>query len=55
MEIKIVTSVAPYVANNASKAVELAHEDGFSGIELNENHSCLVRRKPNSLRLDQKL
>jgi sugar phosphate isomerase/epimerase len=52
MEIKIVTSVAPYVANNASQAVELAHEDGFSGIELNEDHlHCLVRRKPNCLRL----
>ena len=52
MEIKIVTSVAPYVANNALQAVELAHEDGFSGIELNEDHlHCLVRRKPNCLRL----
>jgi sugar phosphate isomerase/epimerase len=52
MEIKIVTSVAPYVANNASQAVELAHEDGFSGIELSEDHlHCLVRRKPNCLRL----
>ena len=52
MEIKIVTSVAPYVANNAYQAVELAHEDGFSGIELNEDHlHCLVRRKPNCLRL----
>ena len=52
MEIKIVTSVAPYVTNNASQAVELAHEDGFSGIELNEDHlHCLVRRKPNCLRL----
>jgi sugar phosphate isomerase/epimerase len=52
MEIKIVTSVAPYVANNASQAVELAHEDGFSGIELNEDHlHCLVRRKPKCLRL----
>ena len=52
MEIKIITSVAPYVTNNASEAVELAHEDGFSGIELNEDHlHCLVRRKPNCLRL----
>jgi sugar phosphate isomerase/epimerase len=52
MEIKIITSVAPYVTNNASQAVELAHEDGFSGIELNEDHlHCLVRRKPNCLRL----
>ena len=52
MEIKIVTSVAPYIANNASQAIELAHEDGFAGIELNEDHlHCLVRRKPNCLRL----
>jgi sugar phosphate isomerase/epimerase len=52
MEIKIITSVAPYVTNNASEAVELAHEDGFSGIELNEDHlHCLVTRKPNCLRV----
>ena len=52
MEIKIITSVAPYVTNNASQAVELAHEDGFSGIEFNEDHlHCLVRRKPNCLRV----
>jgi sugar phosphate isomerase/epimerase len=52
MEIKIVTSVAPYVTSNASRAVELAHEDGFSGIELNEDHlHCLVRSKPNCLTL----
>lgn len=52
MEIKIVTSVAPYISNNASQAIELAHEDGFAGIELNEDHlHCLVRRKPNCLRL----
>ena len=52
MQIKIVTSVAPYIANNASEAIELAHEDGFSGVELNEDHlHSLVRRKPNCLRL----
>jgi sugar phosphate isomerase/epimerase len=52
LEIKIVTSVAPYIAYNASQAIELAHQDGFSGIELNEDHlHSLVRRKPNCLRL----
>jgi sugar phosphate isomerase/epimerase len=36
---KIITSVAPYVTvANALQAVQLAHEDGFSGIELNEDH-----------------
>jgi len=39
MQLKIVTSVAPYVtAANALHAIELAHEDGFSGVELNEDH-----------------
>ncbi len=53
MQPKIVTSVAPYVTTaNALQAVQLAHEDGFSGIELNEDHlHSLVRVKPNFLRL----
>jgi sugar phosphate isomerase/epimerase len=50
---KVVTSVAPYVTiANALQAIQLAHEDGFSGIELNEDHlHCLVQVKPNSLNL----
>jgi hypothetical protein len=33
---KVITSVAPYVTiANALQAIQLAHEDGFSGIELN--------------------
>lgn len=53
MHLKIVTSVAPYVTSaNASEAVMLAHNDGFSGIELNEDHlHCLVQVKPNCLRM----
>jgi sugar phosphate isomerase/epimerase len=50
---KVVTSVAPYVTiANALQAIQLAHEDGFSGIELNEDHlHCLVQVKPKSLAL----
>lgn len=50
---KIVTSVAPYVTiANALEATRLAHEDGFSGIELNEDHlHNLVQARPNSLSL----
>jgi sugar phosphate isomerase/epimerase len=37
---------------NALEAVRLAHEDGFSGIELNEDHlHQLVQAKPNCLAL----
>jgi sugar phosphate isomerase/epimerase len=51
--LKIITSVAPYVTfANALEAVHLAHEDGFSGVELNEDHlHSLVRVRPNSLAL----
>jgi sugar phosphate isomerase/epimerase len=51
--LKIITSVAPYVTfANALQATQLAHEDGFSGIELAEDHLYqLVRAKPNSLNL----
>ena len=39
MQPKIIITVAPYVTiAGASKAVELAREDGFSGVELNEDH-----------------
>jgi sugar phosphate isomerase/epimerase len=50
---KIITSVAPYVTiANALQAIGLAHEDGFSGIELDEDHlHCLVQVKPNCLNL----
>jgi sugar phosphate isomerase/epimerase len=50
---KIITSVAPYVTiANALRAVELAHEDGFSGIELSEDHlHFLVQLKPRCLHL----
>jgi len=49
---KIITSVAPYVTTaNAFQATQLAHEDGFSGIELNEDHLYrLVLVKPNCLK-----
>ncbi|MFL6495500.1 MAG: TIM barrel protein [Nitrososphaera sp.] len=49
----IVTSVAPYVTTtNALQAIQLAHEDGFSGIELSEDHlHCLVQIKPRCLPL----
>jgi len=51
--LKIVTSVAPYVtAANALHALQLAHEDGFSGVELNEDHlHRLVQAKPGCLQL----
>ena len=50
---KIITSVAPYVTiANALQAIQLAHEDGFYGIELNEDHlHWLVQAKPNCLNL----
>ena len=53
MQLKTVTSVAPYVTSaNALEAIQLAHEDGFSGVELNEDHfHSLVRAKPNCLGL----
>jgi sugar phosphate isomerase/epimerase len=49
--LKIVTSVAPYViAANALEAIELAHADGFSGVELDEDHlHRTVKAKPASL------
>jgi sugar phosphate isomerase/epimerase len=52
-ELKIISSVAPYVtAANAFESVQLAHADGFSGIELNEDHlHRLAERKPNGLAL----
>lgn len=53
MQFNIVTSVAPYVTSaNAFQAMHLAHEDGFSGIELNEDHlNFLVQAEPNCLAL----
>ena len=50
---KVITSVTPYVTiANALQAIQLAHEDGFSGIELNEDHlHYLVQAKPNCLNL----
>ncbi len=53
MQFNIVTSVAPYVtAANALQAMQLAHEDGFSGIELNEDHlNFLVQAEPSCLAL----
>src|ERR687893_3216498 len=50
---KVITSVTPYVTiANALQAIQLAHEDGFSGIELNEDHlHYLVQVKPNCLNL----
>ena len=50
---RIITSVAPYVTiANALQAIELAHEDGFSGIELSEDHlHCLVQVKPKCIQL----
>ncbi len=52
-QVKIVTSVAPYVTTaNALQAIQLTHEDGFSGVELNEDHfHRLVQARPNCLRL----
>ncbi|MGI0037005.1 MAG: sugar phosphate isomerase/epimerase family protein [Nitrososphaera sp.] len=51
--LKLVTSVAPYVTTaNAFQAIQMAHEDGFSGIELSEDHvHCLVNVRPGSLKL----
>lgn len=51
MQLRIVTSVAPYVTiANTLQAIQLAHGDGFSGIELNEDHlHCSVAAKPNCL------
>jgi sugar phosphate isomerase/epimerase len=53
MELKLVTSVAPYVTTaNAFQAIQLAYHDGFSGVELSEDHvHSLVNLKPNSLAL----
>lgn len=53
MQPKIVTSVAPYVTiASAFEATRMAHEDGFSGIELNEDHlHCSVHAKPDCLSL----
>lgn len=53
MQPKIVTSVAPYVTiASAFEATRMAHEDGFSGIELNEDHlHCSLQAKPHCLRL----
>jgi sugar phosphate isomerase/epimerase len=53
MPFNIVTSVAPYVtAANALQAMQLAHEDGFSGIEFNEDHlNFLVQAEPGCLAL----
>ena len=51
--LKLVTSVAPYVTTaNAFQAMRLAHDDGFAGIELSEDHvHSLVNVKPTSLNL----
>lgn len=53
LQLKVVTSVAPYVTTaNALQAVQLAHEDGFAGIELSEDHvHQLVQSRPNSLKI----
>src|ERR671916_14019 len=50
---RIITSVAPYVTiANALQAIELAHGDGFSGIELSEDHlHRLVQVKPKCIQL----
>ena len=50
---KIISSVAPYVTiANGLQAIQLAHEDGFSGIEFNEDYiHYLVQAKPNCLNL----
>lgn len=52
MQLKVITSVAPYVTTaNALQAVQMAHEDGFAGIELSEDHvHQLAHSKPHSLR-----
>ena len=51
--LRIVTSVAPYVTfANATQALELAHQDGFAGIEHDEDHlHCLVKVNPKCLGL----
>lgn len=51
MQVRIVTSVAPYVTvAGALRATQLAHEDGFSGVEHNEDHlHCSVAEKPDCL------
>ena len=53
MPLKVVTSVAPYVTTaNALQAIRLAHEDGFAGIELSEDHvHSLARLKPRTTML----
>lgn len=53
MELKIVTSVAPYVtAGNSLDATRMAYYDGFAGIEHSEDHfRSMVRSKPDSLDL----
>jgi sugar phosphate isomerase/epimerase len=52
-QLKLVTSVAPYVTSaNAYDAIQLAHEDGFSGVELSEDHvHSIVNSKPGSIDL----
>lgn len=52
-QLKLVTSVAPYVTiADAFQAIQLAHQDGFSGIELSEDHvHSLAQSRPNSLSL----
>jgi sugar phosphate isomerase/epimerase len=51
--LKIITSVAPYVTiADAFESVKLAHQDGFGGIELSEDHlHCMVNEKPKALQL----
>lgn len=53
MQPKIVISVAPYVTvAGALRAVQLAREDGFVGVELNEDHlHSSVAAKPHCLTL----
>ena len=47
-DLKITTSVAPYVTfANAHEAIRFAHEDGFAGVEFNEDHlHRLLRIRP---------
>jgi sugar phosphate isomerase/epimerase len=51
--LKVVTSVAPYVTSaNAFEAIHLAHEDGFAGVELSEDHvHRTAEARPHSLKL----
>jgi sugar phosphate isomerase/epimerase len=53
MQPKIVISVAPYVTvAGALRAIHLAREDGFAGVELNEDHlHSSVAAKPHCLAL----